>query len=364
MKTIAWHPYKNMLVSGSKDNLIKIWDPKSGNTVSTLHAHKNTVVKVDINRNGNWLLTASRDQLIKLFDIRTMKEIQTFRGHKHEVCTTAWHPFQEELFVSGGSDGSIYYWLVGMDNPQAEIVGAHDNIVWSLDFHPLGHILCSGGNDHTTKFWTRSRPGDEITDKEKTGTTFGMSSHVVSFDYTQNTQKKEELKAGSSRYALPGLTTPGPGFSIPGLSGSSRPFSAGGKSADVKSLSLFDLPKAPSGSATQTERGGGQKREKNQQQGRYQVVPTQQPPPPPPPSNSSHQFQGQPYQQFQSGQQLQAQGQHQDPQQQMPQFQQQQMSQFQQQQQQPFPPQPSPGGQFPFQPQQQIPQQGIPPQQY
>ena len=27
--------------------------------------------------------------------------------------------------------------------------GAHDSIVWSLNWHPLGHILTSGSNDHT-----------------------------------------------------------------------------------------------------------------------------------------------------------------------------------------------------------------------
>ena len=27
---------------------------------------------------------------------------------------------------------------------------AHDTMVWSMDWHPLGHILASGSNDHTT----------------------------------------------------------------------------------------------------------------------------------------------------------------------------------------------------------------------
>ena len=25
----------------------------------------------------------------------------------------------------------------------------HDSFVWSLSWHPLGHMLCSGSNDHT-----------------------------------------------------------------------------------------------------------------------------------------------------------------------------------------------------------------------
>jgi len=32
--------------------------------------------------------------------------------------------------------------------------------VWSLTFHPLGHILVTASNDHTTRFWSRERPGD------------------------------------------------------------------------------------------------------------------------------------------------------------------------------------------------------------
>lgn len=26
---------------------------------------------------------------------------------------------------------------------------AHEGMIWSLAWHPLGHILCSGSNDHT-----------------------------------------------------------------------------------------------------------------------------------------------------------------------------------------------------------------------
>lgn len=77
------------------------------------HGHKNTVLQAKWNKNGNWLLTASRDQLLKLFDIRMMREFQTFKSHKREVTAAAWHPFDENLFVSGGFDGVLLYWVVG-----------------------------------------------------------------------------------------------------------------------------------------------------------------------------------------------------------------------------------------------------------
>jgi len=168
VKCVDWHPIKGIVASGSKDTQqpVKLWDPKSRACLTTLHAHKNTVMDVRWNKNGNWLLTASRDHLLKIFDVRNLKEeLQTFRGHKREALTLAWHPVHEELFASGGSDGAIMFWSVGCEKEVGAIENAHESSVWSLDWHPVGHILCSGSNDHTCKFWTRNRPGDTMRDK-------------------------------------------------------------------------------------------------------------------------------------------------------------------------------------------------------
>ena len=76
VRTVAWHPSKALIASGSKDAQMpmKLWDPKSGKNLCTLHHHQPHI--------GNWLLSASRDGLVKIFDVRAMKELQTFRGHK------------------------------------------------------------------------------------------------------------------------------------------------------------------------------------------------------------------------------------------------------------------------------------------
>lgn len=57
--------------------------------------------------------------------------------------------------------------MSGFSTPKeiAAIDQAHDSIVWALAWHPLGHILCSGSNDHSCKFWTRNHPGDPMRDK-------------------------------------------------------------------------------------------------------------------------------------------------------------------------------------------------------
>ena len=96
LRCVDWHPHKGIVVSGSKDNQqpIKLWDPKSGQVwkktpdiccinigtcgkriynlhisaqvLTTIHAHKSTVMDCAWNQNGNWLITASRDHLLKV----------------------------------------------------------------------------------------------------------------------------------------------------------------------------------------------------------------------------------------------------------------------------------------------------------
>ncbi|GMH27042.1 hypothetical protein Nepgr_028885 [Nepenthes gracilis] len=181
VKSVDWHPTKSLLVSGGKDNLVKLWDAKSGRELCSFHGHKNTVLCVKWNDNGNWVLTASKDQIIKLYDIRAMKELESFRGHRKDVTALAWHPSHEEYFVSGSYDGSIFHWIVGHETPQIEMPTAHDNAVWDLAWHPIGYILCSGSNDHTTKFWCRNRPGDTARDKFNVGFNQGYGEQNPAF---------------------------------------------------------------------------------------------------------------------------------------------------------------------------------------
>ncbi|CAO1603308.1 pre-mRNA cleavage and polyadenylation factor (CPF) complex subunit [Xanthoria calcicola] len=186
-KTVDWHPTKGLLVSGSKDHQVKLWDPRTGRCLTTLHGHKNTLTKTLFEPSrGQLLATCGRDQVGRVFDLRMMRDICLLRGHEKEVSTLTWHPFHTCLLSTGGNDGSIFHYLLNEPNtpantttsippydsadpknapaqtiyPAHRLQHAHDMPVWSLDWHPLGHILASGSNDRVTRFWTRARPGE------------------------------------------------------------------------------------------------------------------------------------------------------------------------------------------------------------
>lgn len=210
VKCLGWHPTKGLLVSGSKDSQqpLKLWDPKSGSSLSTIHIHKSTVMDLQWNRNGDWLLTASRDHLIKVFDIRAMKEIQTFRGHKKEATAIDWHPAHESLFASGGSDGAIMFWDMGSSKEVGSMDHAHDAMIWSVRWHPLGHILASGSNDHTCKFWTRNRPGDKMKDKYNLNTNpLGDDDYEYDIPCENDTSElnTSDMNTSNADESVPGL---------------------------------------------------------------------------------------------------------------------------------------------------------------
>jgi polyadenylation factor subunit 2 len=58
----------------------------------------------------------------------------------------------------------MHFWVTEDSNPITSIEAAHVTSVFALGWHPMGHILASGSNDHTTRFWTRNRPGDPMND--------------------------------------------------------------------------------------------------------------------------------------------------------------------------------------------------------
>lgn len=155
VKSCDWNPYKNVIASGGKDKLVKLWDPASKRVVDTLHPHKNSINRVRFNKNGNWLLSASKDHLLKVVDIRMMKELQTFKGHNSEVNTMVWHPVYEDVFCSAGADRFIIFWKVGVNKCFKKL--AHLKEIFDLCFNKTGTLLASGSNDAYLKFWIRGK---------------------------------------------------------------------------------------------------------------------------------------------------------------------------------------------------------------
>ncbi|KAI5452295.1 pre-mRNA cleavage and polyadenylation factor (CPF) complex subunit [Naganishia albida] len=226
VRSLEWHPSKGLIVSGSKDLLVKFWDPRMGKDISTLHSHRAVVNATRWSPDGNLVATAGGEGVIRLFDIRTFKELDTLKGHKDPITALAWHPIHNSVLTSGSYDGSIGHWNLNSSEPTKPVTmvqEAHDQVVWSFAYHPLGHVLASTSRDCSVRFWCRARPpgGQEI-DRWHVGDATSQSLGVAKYQQADEEEQDEDMP-------LPGLSAPAPAqpsqnapstntFSLPGLS--------------------------------------------------------------------------------------------------------------------------------------------------
>ncbi|CDZ97317.1 Polyadenylation factor I complex, subunit PFS2 [Phaffia rhodozyma] len=270
VRCVDWHPTKGLIVSGSTDDKVSFWDPRSGQALAS-YLHKNSVLACQWNPNGNLVATASRDTSVRVFDIRTFKELEVFQGHKKDVASLAWHPIHHDLLASGDFGGTILQWTLSHPQPRVTIENAHDSQVWSLDWHPLGHCLASGSNDYTTRFWCRSRPADEDPSNGQAagyggggGLGGGAYNRVLASEAAAEKVKRmaEEARAKIAAakleqhevFSLPGLSSSGHNSAYPPLPSTFPPGFNQMNTGEPESLPGFG---APSGDALSA--GGGRR---------------------------------------------------------------------------------------------------------
>jgi COMPASS component SWD3 len=66
-----------MLVSGSFDEHVKVWDVRHGKQVRTLASHSDPVTAADFNLDGNCIVSGSHDGLIRIWDTTTGNCLKT-----------------------------------------------------------------------------------------------------------------------------------------------------------------------------------------------------------------------------------------------------------------------------------------------
>ncbi|KAL0207633.1 hypothetical protein P9112_012261 [Eukaryota sp. TZLM1-RC] len=156
-----WHNRFSLILSSSKDGTVRLWDPRSGNgDLFTSSQHRNVVNGAKWNpHNELSFASIGADGLAFSYDIRQLRTTKmTFRKLKKEFSSLQFHPIIPNYFVTGGSDGTLMHWDLTRSEPLHVIEKAHDNVIRSMAFHPMGNVLVTGANDHHTKIWAHNLP--------------------------------------------------------------------------------------------------------------------------------------------------------------------------------------------------------------
>lgn len=94
----------SVLASGGPENVVRVWDPKSGKLVTKFVGHTDNVRDILINQNGDTIMTASSDQTIKIWSLTAGRCMNTLTMHNDSVWSL--YSDQPDLSVFYSSDRS------------------------------------------------------------------------------------------------------------------------------------------------------------------------------------------------------------------------------------------------------------------
>ncbi|KAJ1488482.1 quinon protein alcohol dehydrogenase-like superfamily [Baffinella frigidus] len=102
---VAFSPDGKRVVSGSYDQLVKIWDAATGQLVRTLTGHSASVVSLTFSPDGKRVVSGSWDKTVKIWDADTGAQVLTLTGDAGMVNSVACSP--DGKFIVSGSDGKL-----------------------------------------------------------------------------------------------------------------------------------------------------------------------------------------------------------------------------------------------------------------
>ncbi|RMZ74792.1 hypothetical protein DV737_g5730, partial [Chaetothyriales sp. CBS 132003] len=108
--SLAFSPKGNMLVSGSFDEAVFLWDVRSGRIMRQLPAHSDPVGGVDFIHDGTMMCSCSTDGLIRIWDAGTGQCLRTLVDEDRKgVTSVRWSP--NGRYVLGWTlDGCVRLW--------------------------------------------------------------------------------------------------------------------------------------------------------------------------------------------------------------------------------------------------------------
>lgn len=161
VEALAWHPDGSSLASGGADGSIRLWNVASGGLPVLLAAHTDEVTALAFDPSGRWLFSGSRDKSIRRWDLRADYASDIVGAHDDWVREIALSP--AGILASASKDMSIRLWDIASSMPTAtesEIhrqpkrrwkahAGGVDALAFSLD----DALLISGGRDNCLRIW-------------------------------------------------------------------------------------------------------------------------------------------------------------------------------------------------------------------
>ncbi len=142
-----------ILVSGSTDKTVRLWDIIGGNQIATYTGHTDAVNSVAFSPDALHIASGSKDNTVIIWDALTGTVKYRLIGHTDEVFSVAFSKDNNTVVSSSGwEDPTVRLWDVTTGNEITTLTGHTDNI-YKVKFSPDGKTLASVSGDGTVLLW-------------------------------------------------------------------------------------------------------------------------------------------------------------------------------------------------------------------
>lgn len=147
VKTLAFAPAAQRLASGGLDRTVVLWDLEVALSVGHYirEIKSESAYAMEMNDAGTLVMVGSPDGAIRLWDPRTSDRLTVLRGHSDTVRAIALAPDGTRC-LSASSDGTLKLWEIGHQRCIATL-DAHTDSVWALAVNPSFTYAYSGSRD-------------------------------------------------------------------------------------------------------------------------------------------------------------------------------------------------------------------------
>jgi WD40 repeat protein len=154
----AVSPDGRLIVSGSSDQTLKIWDALTGAEIATLTGHTAAVKDCAFSPDGGFVVSASADRTLRLWRAGSWTEHAVLTGHTRAVNACVFSP-DSACIVSASTDGTLKLWDA-VDGAECLSLSGHTDWVNDCAVLPDGSCVVSCSSDGSLKIWdARHRAG-------------------------------------------------------------------------------------------------------------------------------------------------------------------------------------------------------------
>ncbi|NEQ10722.1 MAG: WD40 repeat domain-containing protein, partial [Moorea sp. SIO4E2] len=167
VNAVAVTPDGTMVISGSSDHTVKVWDLNTGAEIRTLTGHSAPVNAVAVTPDGTKVISGASDNTVRVWSLATGKEILKFNGHSHSVNAVGVTPDGTRV-ISGASDNTVKVWNSGTGTEILTFNG-HSTPIVALAITPDGKKAVSGsilGISQYIIVWNLETGKEELTRQE------------------------------------------------------------------------------------------------------------------------------------------------------------------------------------------------------